>query len=716
MKENRWPSILYNFCLACNSLLVFLALFGRHLDVPAWLQVAGRMHPLLLHFPIACLLLAAIWETTTYTRKENFFRNTGDWLLLLAAASAGITALTGLFLSNEGGYDDSTLRFHRWSGLFVSWLAFGWYVLRQQVRISKLRTGIVSIAGFVLIVLAGHLGATLTHGKNYLLAPIMPEKHPEQVALEDALVFQDVVRPILKEKCISCHNARKSKGDLNMESEATLLQGGKNGALWDSSAAGYGLLLRRIHLPVVEKEHMPPQGKPQLTDEEVRMLYFWIKSGASFTQKVVDLPENDTLRILATARLQVAVVEQFDFPAADENTIRQLNNDFRTVHPLAANSPALAVDFYGQSAFNIQALHELDKVKTQIVQLNLNKMPVQDADLSIVSRFVNLRKLNLAGTAITGATLSELKSLRELRQLTLSGTPVKAANLDGLRDLPKLSVVHLWNTGLTDAELAELRQQMPQVRFESGFSGAGVVAQLNAAIIESPDDVFYDSAKVVLKNFIPGAVVRYTLDGSPPDSLNSPIFSAKDTIVLKKNCTLNSKTYLPGWTSSVLATRSFFKVGITPDSAALITQPDPQYRALGAETLINHKIGDTDYKTNKWVGYRETPLECMLFFKRPTLLSSAYVSTLAHIGNYVMPPAEIQIWGGDAPNRLVLLHKMQPEQPTKLAKYRVGYECAFPPRTMKVMKIVLKPVAKLPAWHPQKGEKGWVFMDEVFLN
>jgi hypothetical protein len=26
------------------------------------------------------------------------------------------------------------------------------------------------------------------------------------------------------------------------------------------------------------------------------------------------------------------------------------------------------------------------------------------------------------------------------------------------------------------------------------------------------------------------------------------------------------------------------------------------------------------------------------------------------------------------------------------------------------------PVSKLPAWHPGKGDKGWVFTDEVFVN
>jgi len=30
--------------------------------------------------------------------------------------------------------------------------------------------------------------------------------------------------------------------------------------------------------------------------------------------------------------------------------------------------------------------------------------------------------------------------------------------------------------------------------------------------------------------------------------------------------------------------------------------------------------------------------------------------------------------------------------------------------------VVVVPVGKLPAWHPGKGDKGWAFVDEIFLN
>jgi hypothetical protein len=38
------------------------------------------------------------------------------------------------------------------------------------------------------------------------------------------------------------------------------------------------------------------------------------------------------------------------------------------------------------------------------------------------------------------------------------------------------------------------------------------------------------------------------------------------------------------------------------------------------------------------------------------------------------------------------------------------------PRSLRYIKIVVRPVKKLPAWHPGKGEKGWFFTDEVFVN
>jgi len=63
------------------------------------------------------------------------------------------------------------------------------------------------------------------------------------------------------------------------------------------------------------------------------------------------------------------------------------------------------------------------------------------------------------------------------------------------------------------------------------------------------------------------------------------------------------------------------------------------------------------------------------------------------------------------------LSRYIPEQPDSLKPtYMRGYDCNFAATTVNFLKVVAIPVAKLPAWHPGKGQKGWLFTDELFVN
>ena len=96
----RWKTIVYNATFALNCGLLFLLLFEQRLQVPPWLQVAGRMHPLILHFPIVLLVLAVVWESSHIFKTPYRFedKQIGDSLLIEAALFAVVTSLMGLFL------------------------------------------------------------------------------------------------------------------------------------------------------------------------------------------------------------------------------------------------------------------------------------------------------------------------------------------------------------------------------------------------------------------------------------------------------------------------------------------------------------------------------------------------------------------------------------------------------------------------------------------
>src|SRR5207344_773680 len=131
-----------------------------------------------------------------------------------------------------------------------------------------------------------------------------------------------------------------------------LMKGGKHGKLWDSTEVDLGLLLRRVHLPLEARKHMPPQGKPQLTDEEVEIISQWIRKGSDFNLKVADLPSGDTLVQLAHTIFTAAEIASYDFDEADPATIENLNTVNRVVIAEALGSPALSVNFFNSNLFH----------------------------------------------------------------------------------------------------------------------------------------------------------------------------------------------------------------------------------------------------------------------------------------------------------------------------------------------------------------------------
>ncbi|HSF52120.1 MAG TPA: hypothetical protein VLA71_00120, partial [Algoriphagus sp.] len=68
-----------------NILLLFLLLFESYLNIPVWIQPLGRLHPMMLHFPIALMLLALFLEFFRFRpelKPQSFFRAFSRYLLL----------------------------------------------------------------------------------------------------------------------------------------------------------------------------------------------------------------------------------------------------------------------------------------------------------------------------------------------------------------------------------------------------------------------------------------------------------------------------------------------------------------------------------------------------------------------------------------------------------------------------------------------------------
>ncbi|MGN7884500.1 FN3 associated domain-containing protein [Dyadobacter sp. 22481] len=713
-----WKGLVYNLAFFLNGLLVFLMLFEGRFVVPFWMQAIGRMHPLVLHFPLVVLILYSLWVIIV-EKPESARWNTGlaDSLLIIGTLTAVVAAFSGFILSKEEGYESGTLLWHKWLGVAISLASIIWYGFRKSLMPWKIPSKMVAGSFLVLLFVGGHLGGNLTHGEDFLISPLGPavEESPK-VAFEEAKVYADLVKPVLDQKCLSCHNAEKSKGDLQMQTQALLTKGGKGGILWDTTKADLGLLIGRLHLPLDDKKHMPPRGKVQLTDDEIMLLAAWVKGGSRFDQLVSSLsPQNPVYaygqNVLGGGRTE----EAYDFSAADPDEVIKLNTSYRLIKPLSAESPALFVNFYSRANFKITEIEGLQPLKAQIVSMDLSKMPVRDEDLKVIAGFPELRKLILNFTDVTGNSLGELKKLGKLRELSLSGTAVKMEQVKALEAIPSLKKVYLWSTGMKKDELARLKKGS-KIAFETGFSGDTVVLALNPPIIVTENQLVGADGTLSLKHQIAGTVIRYTLDGSEPDSTKSPVY--EKPISITRNTMLKARAFRAGWYGSKQVGKVFFKAGYPVDSAQLLTPADQGYKGKGALSLFDGKVGDTERVSGTWLGYNQSDFQGYLYFKKPVKAANVTVSMLRNLGSYIFPPTRIEVWGGANEKSLKLLKVITPEVPAKdiPGAENLVYEAAFEPQLLSCVKVVAKPLGKLPAWHQGKGGKGWMFVDEIIVN
>ena len=95
--------------------------------------------------------------------------------------------------------------------------------------------------------------------------------------------FEKHVRPILVEKCLSCHGGEKPKGGLRLDSRDAVLSGGRGGAVVVPGKAKDSLLVTAVR-HVDENLKMPPAGK--LTDREISSLEKWVDLGLPWPEKI----------------------------------------------------------------------------------------------------------------------------------------------------------------------------------------------------------------------------------------------------------------------------------------------------------------------------------------------------------------------------------------------------------------------------------------------
>lgn len=447
-------------------------------------QFLGHFHPLLVHLPIGILLFAILLQWLSRKERNIALQPAIGPALLCGTLSAMASAITGLLLSQNGEYATGTLNTHKWLGIAVAIISSIFYFWKRKTPTNKNQNGL-AIVLLILIIAAGHFGGTLTHGEGYLTQHLPPpfrnwlgvhDVTTQTISnIDEAQVYQDIITPILQNKCYACHGPQKQKGGLRMDVATEFQKGGKSGAVFIAGKPDESELLRRVSLKLSDEDHMPPEGKPQLTEKEITLLDWWIATGASFDKKVKDLQKTEKIKFaLAALQKQNSSAQPIpEFPTekvepADVLALQKLKDAGVLVLPLAKDSHYLEANFINADSVNDRIIKLLEPLSKQLVWLNLSGTAITDSACVTLAKLMQLRKLHLQSTGITDAGLGQLQTLVRLQYLNLVGTKISVQSLAALKGLKNLRQLYLYQTPIDSTELAQLGKIFPNTQVVAG--------------------------------------------------------------------------------------------------------------------------------------------------------------------------------------------------------------------------------------------------------
>ena len=134
------------------------------------MALIGRSHPLLVHFPIALVMVAAAFEFAAMLTRDGRWHTAAIVNVRAAAAFALVAAIAGWRMASALDGAGSLLEWHRWLGTTAAAATIG----AALATLNTTRPALASLAFRTVLLLAatlvaatGHVGGLLVWGTDF---------------------------------------------------------------------------------------------------------------------------------------------------------------------------------------------------------------------------------------------------------------------------------------------------------------------------------------------------------------------------------------------------------------------------------------------------------------------------------------------------------------------------------------------------------------------
>jgi hexosaminidase len=219
--------------------------------------------------------------------------------------------------------------------------------------------------------------------------------------------------------------------------------------------------------------------------------------------------------------------------------------------------------------------------------------------------------------------------------------------------------------------------------------------------------------KLTLANEMKNPAIRFTLDGSDP-SPASRLY--KNPLAIAKTTTVKAGAFSGGALLSKVSSQKVLihKASFKP---VKLKFPYERYAGGGEYGLVNGLRGSLSYAGGSWQGFHQSDFDAVIDLGRSVPMKKISAGFLERTGSWIFFPTLVEFSVSD-----------DGEHFTNVAKFEIPVPSAHKETSIKELTqslknvkaryvhVYAKNVGICPDWHAGKGDKAWLFVDEIVVE
>ncbi len=228
----------------------------------------------------------------------------------------------------------------------------------------------------------------------------------------------------------------------------------------------------------------------------------------------------------------------------------------------------------------------------------------------------------------------------------------------------------------------------------------------------SVDEAFFDIRTLIrVDNVDPKIDIRHTIDETEPTQ-NSPL--AKNHIIVSETGIHKFKAFQKGVKYSNTVTVEAIEARKVNWIGLVSNDPNQNYNS-GIGVLTDHKKGDWNFRSDEWYGYQDSIVKFSFTLEEGEVINGAIVSSMIDQNSWIFSPVNVSLnyhfEDGTKEN-----HELSISDCMVQSEKQMNYlKITTPPRYPNRIDVIVYNMLSIPDWHPGKGLKPWLFVDEILI-